>query len=153
MLFGPVSISADYASATRTLLAKCLLTHRASLLGRLVQPRRPIADDAQDTEALVKSRVAADLKSVDELVRELEADKRGLPVLLRHYLKLNAKLLAFSEDPAFGNVLDGLVVVDLLDVDRALLARYLGRDAAGAFLAAHAHEASRRVPDLADALA
>jgi hypothetical protein len=51
-------------------------------------------------------------------------------VLLRHYLKLNAKLLGFSVDPAFGGVLDGLVVVDLLDVDRALQARYLGKEAA-----------------------
>jgi hypothetical protein len=29
------------------------------------------------------------------------------------------------------------VVVDLLDVDRALLARYLGKDAAQTFVAAH----------------
>lgn len=150
-LFGPVSISAEYASTTRALLAKCLLAHRASLLGRLVEPRRPIRDDAPETEALVHSRVATDLKGVDELVRDLESGARGLPVLLRHYLKLNAKLLAFSEDPAFGNVLDGLVVVDLLDVDRALLARYLGREAAGAFLAAHGGVAG--VPALAGAAA
>jgi len=70
-------------------------------------------------------------------VRELEAERRGMPVLLRQYLKLNAKLLGFSVDPAFGHVLDGLVVVDLLDVDRALLARYLGKDGAAKFLAYH----------------
>ncbi len=146
-LFGPVSISAEYASTTRAILARCLLAHRASLLGRLVEPRRPIRDDAPEAEALVRSRVTTDLKGVDGLVRELESGARGLPVLLRHYLKLNAKLLAFSEDPAFGNVLDGLVVVDLLDVDRTLLARYLGREAADTFLAAHG--ATARVPALA----
>lgn len=146
-LFGPVSISADYASTTRWVLARCLLAHRTSLLGRLVEARRPIRDHAPDAEALIHSRVATDLRSVDALVRELESGQRGLPVLLRHYLRLNAKLLAFSEDPAFGNVLDGLVVVDLLDVDRALLARYLGRDAAAAFLAAHG--TGERLPALA----
>lgn len=150
-LFGPVSISAEYTTTTRTVLAKCLLAHRRSRLGPLVEPRRPVADDAPDTDALVRSRVASDLRGVDELVRELEAGRRGLPVLLRHYLKLNAKLLGFSEDPAFGNVLDGLVVVDLLEVDRTLLVRYLGRDAAGAFLAAHGE--GPRVPSLADAAA
>lgn len=150
-LFGPVSISAEYRSTTRALLAKCLLAHRSSLLGRLVEPRRPIRDDAPEADVFVRSRVAGDLKGVDEVVRELEAGQRGLPVLLRHYLKLNAKLLAFSEDPAFGNVLDGLVVVDLLDVDRPLLARYLGREAAAAFLAAHG--AVERVPALAGAAA
>lgn len=150
-LFGPVSISAEYATTTRAILARCLLAHRSSLLGRLVEPRQPVRHDVPDAEALVRSRVATDLKGVDELVRELEAGARGLPVLLRHYLKLNARLLAFSEDPAFGNVLDGLVVVDLLDVDRALLARYLGHEAAEAFLAAH--RAGDAVPDLAGAAA
>jgi hypothetical protein len=40
-------------------------------------------------------------------------------------------------DPAFGHVLDGLVVVDLLDVEPSLLARYLGRDGATTFLSYH----------------
>lgn len=150
-LFGPVSISAEYGSTTRSVLARLLLSHRPSLLGHHVEPRRPLRDEAAVAEALVRSHVAADLRDVDELVRDLESGQRGLPVLLRHYLKLNAALLAFSEDPAFGNVLDGLVVVDLLDVDRALLTRYLGREAAATFLAAH--RAGERVPALAGAAA
>jgi hypothetical protein len=56
-----------------------------------------------------------------------------MPVLLRQYLKLNARLLGFSIDPAFGNALDGLVVVDLDDVEPAILARFMGRDEAVAF--------------------
>ncbi|MGD9932839.1 MAG: lysophospholipid acyltransferase family protein [Dehalococcoidia bacterium] len=136
-LFGPVSISAEYGPTTRQLLARVLLASRGSLLQSFVVPRRPLPEPADGTDALVHSRVAATLQEVDALVRDLESDQRGLPVLLRHYLKLNAKLLGFSVDPAFGGVLDGLVVVDLLDVDRALLARYLGKDAARAFVAAH----------------
>jgi putative hemolysin len=137
MLFGPVSISAEYGPTTRQLLARLLLANRGSLLQSFVVPRRPLPEAADGTDALVHSRVAGTLQEVDALVRELESDQRGLPVLLRHYLKLNAKLLGFSVDPAFGNVLDGLVVVDLLDVDRALLGRYLGKEAARAFVAAH----------------
>jgi putative hemolysin len=136
-LFGPVSISAEYGPTTRQLLARVLLASRGSLLQSFVVPRRPLPEPADGTDALVQSRVATTLQDVDALVRELESDRRGLPVLLRHYLKLNAKLLGFSVDPAFGGVLDGLVVVDLLDVDRALLARYLGKDAASVFVAAH----------------
>jgi len=136
-LFGPVSISAEYGPTTRQLLARVLLASRGSLLQSFVVPRRPLPPPADGTDALVHSRVATTLQDVDTLVRELESERRGLPVLLRHYLKLNAKLLGFSVDPAFGGVLDGLVVVDLLDVDRALLARYLGKDAARAFVAAH----------------
>jgi putative hemolysin len=136
-LFGPVSISAEYGPTTRQLLARLLLARRGSLLQSFVVPRRPLPDAVDGTEALVHSRVAGTLQEVEALVRELESDRRGMPVLLRHYLKLNARLLGFSVDPAFGGVVDGLVVVDLLDVDRALLARYLGKDAAQTFVAAH----------------
>lgn len=137
-LFGPVSISAEYGPTTRQLLARFLLAGRGSLLRSFVAPRRPLPhDEADGTDALVHGRVAGNLEEVEAIVRELESDRRGLPVLLRHYLKLNAKLLGFSVDPAFGNVVDGLIVVDLREVDHRLLARYLGPEAAAAFLAAH----------------
>jgi putative hemolysin len=151
-LFGPVSISAEYGPTTRQLLARMLLARRGSLLQSFVVPRRPLPDPADGTDALVHSRVAGTLQDVEALVRELESDRRGMPVLLRHYLKLNAKLLGFSVDPAFGGVLDGLVVVDLLDVDRALLARYLGKDAAQTFVAAHERPREISLPGRAEAL-
>jgi hypothetical protein len=68
-----------------------------------------------------------------------------MPVLLRQYLRLNARLLAFSVDPAFGDALDGLLVVDLTKVDRPLLDRYLGREGARSFLETHIIPTSRCV--------
>ena len=47
-------------------------------------------------------------------------------MLLRQYLKLNARAIGFSIDPEFGHVLDALMVVDLPTVDRKILHRYLG---------------------------
>jgi len=148
MLFGPVSISAEYGHVTRQILARFLLANRYSArLGGLVRPKRPLARDGADgTDALVHSTVASRLEDVEAIVRELEADRRGMPVLLRQYLKLNAKLLGFSVDPAFGHVLDGLIVVDLLDVERTLLARYLGNEGAARFLAWHAVDDRRSTP-------
>jgi putative hemolysin len=152
-LFGPVSISADYGTVTRQILARFLLANRYRAdLGALVRPKHALPADVHDApDALVRSTVASRLDQVEEIVRELEADQRGIPVLLRQYLKLNAKLLGFSIDPAFGHVLDGLVVVDLLDVDQALLTRYLGKEGAAAFLAWHRNEpgSSSTVPVLA----
>ena len=59
-------------------------------------------------------------------------------------LKLNARLLGFNVDPMFGGVLDGLMMVDLLDVDQQLLTRYLGKTGASEFLAHHDPTAGRR---------
>ena len=82
------------------------------------------------------------LEDVSALIRGLEPDGKDMPVLLRQYLKLNARLLDFSIDPSFGNVLDGLVVVNLDDVEPAILARYMGRDEAAAYRAAISAEQS-----------
>jgi hypothetical protein len=71
-----------------------------------------------------------------------EPDGKGVPVLLRQYLKLNARVLGFNIDPAFGDALDALMMVDLLHVQPALLTRYLGRDEAAQFLARHRATAS-----------
>ena len=131
-----MSISAEYGSLTRHLLARFLSSGGfVSDLSAIERARRPLRPELE-ASLLVRTTVASDLEAVETLVKEIEAG-RGIPVLLRHYLKLNARLLGFSVDPEFGNVLDGLVLVDLLDVRPALLQRYLGRENAGRFLAFH----------------
>lgn len=84
------------------------------------------------------------LADVGALLAEIERDRKGVPVLIRQYLKLNAKLLGFNVDATFGNVLDGLMLVDLTEVDRAILFRYMGSAAATSFLARHGVVAERR---------
>jgi hypothetical protein len=63
-------------------------------------------------------------------------------VLLRQYLKLNARLLGFNVDPNFGDALDALMMVDLTAVTPAILNRYFGRTAAADFLAYHRRKPS-----------
>jgi hypothetical protein len=67
----------------------------------------------------------------------MESDGKAMPVLLRQYLKLNARALAFSVDPEFGNVLDALMVVDLTTVPPNILRRYFGDAGATTYLAHH----------------
>jgi len=67
----------------------------------------------------------------------LACRRQGVPVLLRQYLRLNATLLGFNVDPAFGGALDALMTVDLAALPLATLQRYLGREPARGFLARH----------------
>src|SRR3954463_13246699 len=84
------------------------------------------------------SRIVRDVDGVNDLVTEIEAERLSMPILLRQYLKLNAKLLGFNVDPDFGDVLDGLMLVDLTQVSPAILTRYMGREAAKQFFSHHA---------------
>jgi putative hemolysin len=122
-LFGPVSVSADYTPVTRSLIAAWLARH-APAAGR-VDGRHPVAS-RPDIGLLLDADVAPTLAALEQLVRELE-DGRGLPVLLRQYLRLNGRVLAVSRDPAFGDAMDALIVVDLLEMADSHLERYCGR--------------------------
>ena len=52
----------------------------------------------------------------------------GIPVLLRQYLKLNGKILSFSVDKHFGDVLDCLILVDIYKSPERSIKRYMGKD-------------------------
>ena len=63
------------------------------------------------------------------MIAEIEHDGKSIPVLLRHYLKLNAQLLSFNVDKEFSDVLGGLVLVDLKTTDSRMVSRYMGNEA------------------------
>jgi len=128
MLFGPVSISSDYSLASRSLMVEFLRQHHGEpAMADLVKPRNPFrpAYRLQRQHA----EIAAGLKSIEEvsaLVAGMEQNGKGVPVLLRQYVNLNAVLLKFNVDPLFTDALDGLVVVDMLAADPRMMARYMG---------------------------
>jgi putative hemolysin len=69
-------------------------------------------------------------------------DQKGVPILLKQYLRLGGRLLGFNVDPEFSNVLDVLIMVDLRRTEPKILERYMGRDGTRAFLAHHAQPAA-----------
>jgi putative hemolysin len=136
-LFGPVSISADYTDASQRLIVEFLKQNRfAHDWSRWVRPRKPFKPRALRGGRLRPEHLA-DLQDVSTFISEVESDGKGVPILLRQYLKLGGRLLGFNVDPDFSNVLDVMVVVDLLQTERKVLSRYMERDAAEAFLAFH----------------
>jgi len=136
-LLGAVSISSRYESFSRQLLVRFLLTAAAHpSAARLVRPRRPLPVRPADDRILDVASVTS-LESVSELVRAIERDGKPMPVLLRQYLNLNARLLAFSVDADFGDAVDGLMLADLTEVPRPMLRRLMGQAAAERFLACH----------------
>jgi putative hemolysin len=142
-LFGPVSITNEYHPLSRHLMMQFLASH-ASLpnLARQVTPKNPPRTKAAagwNDRAI--SDLVTDIDGVSELIADIEPDLKGVPILLRQYLKLGGKLIGFNTDPSFGNALDGLIVVDLARTDRRILERYLGKEGTSSFLARHRESA------------
>ena len=77
------------------------------------------------------------IEHVSALISEVEMDRKGVPILLRHYLKLNGQLLSFNVDPKFNQCLDGLIMVDFTDTNNKLIKQYMGTELWKKFSAHH----------------
>jgi len=139
-LFGPVSISKDYDKLSRKFIVEflqenCLHEDLASY----VKPRNPFR--YMRGRKLMREFISAELQDVDDcsaLISSLETDGKGIPILLKHYLRLNGTLLSFNVDKEFSSVVDGLILVDLTETEPKLLAKYMGEEKCREYLARHA---------------
>jgi len=124
-LFGCVSISDDYTKISQDIMVRYMRrSHKNNLLSRWVHPVRAYEEMPEGND------VSFRLQSIDQVsarIADTEPDGKGVPVLLRQYLKLNATLLAFNVDTNFNNCLDALVLVDLREAPVKMLQRYLGK--------------------------
>ncbi len=137
-LFGPVSISAAYRQVSVDLIVAHLRHyHRADELAALVQPRFPPVAIGWEVAGRVRD-LARSMDQLESWVRHVEHGARGVPTLVRQYVKLGGRFAAFNVDPDFSDVVDGLVVVDLAATDQRTLGRFMGADQARAFAARHA---------------
>jgi hypothetical protein len=77
------------------------------------------------------------MEDLSKLIAELESDGKGVPILVKQYLKTGGRLLACNVDRNFSDALDALIVVDLRSAPAPLVERYLGKAGASAFAAWH----------------
>lgn len=139
MLFGPVSISNEYQGLSKDLIVTYLkenaLDPDLSAQVKARKPPRPRFRGRLDRRSFSSSM--RDIEDVSALISEIEREERGVPMLLRQYLKLNATMLSFNVDPGFSDCIDGLVLVDLLKAKEKTLRRYMGHEGFEAFHAYH----------------
>ncbi len=139
-LFGAVSISKDYQSYSRKLMVSFLeLNHGIPQLSKMIRPRTPFRINHARSGINRDLKWSSDIEEVSSWISGIEKDDKGVPVLLRQYLKLGGKILSFNVDQDFSNVLDGLIFVDLLESDKKTLSRYFGEEGLKNYLAFHGH--------------
>ena len=144
-LYGPVSISTSYNSISKDLMVQFLSEYRTSEeLAKLVKAKRPPKLKLKNPDRKALLMGTDSIEHISALVSEIEFDKKGVPTLLKHYLKLDGELLAFNVDPDFSSCIDGLIMVDLLKTDPKLLKSYMGTEQAAAYRKFHGLE----TPDL-----
>ncbi len=117
-LMGPVSISSNYSQFARTLILEFVRLHYFDPeLAGSIKPRNryKVRPNKADSDVLVHA-ANADLKRMDKLISEVDPQATSMPVLLKKYLLLNAKVVGFNRDPKFNDALDALIFLDLTEL-------------------------------------
>lgn len=132
-LFGPVSLSLDYApSSLRTAIEYLKEQCGSSELSSMVKGRyfpEKLFTRSRNNFPLPDT---LNYNGLVALVRDIEGG-RGIPILFKHYLKLGGKIAAFHMDTAF-NTLDAFLLMDLVESPRFMLDRYMTKEGAETFL-------------------
>jgi putative hemolysin len=130
ILFGPVSINKEYQSSSRQLMVTFLKIHNyLPELAAKVKARTPFRSrKIKGWDKKHSKRIISSIDEVSEVVSDLEWDDKGVPILLKQYLKMGGKLLGFNIDPNFSDVLDGLILVDVTKTDPKIMERYMPRE-------------------------
>ena len=117
-LMGPVSVSDDYSTNSKEMIIKFIMAHHFDFkLAKSITPRNSykFKTDDQNLNVIMQS-MDDDINSLDKFIGDVDELNSGLPILLKKYIKLNARIIGFNVDPKFNNCLDGLIALDLCDV-------------------------------------
>ncbi|HEY3835234.1 MAG TPA: GNAT family N-acyltransferase [Bryobacteraceae bacterium] len=138
ILFGAVSISNGYQPVSRRLIVRYLEAYQSRTdLAGLVRARKPFRAERRGSDNESISLMLRDAEELSEVTADIEPDRKGIPILLKQYLRLGGKLVGFNVDPRFSDALDGLIMVDLRQTPAAILQRYMGRENATRFVEYH----------------
>jgi putative hemolysin len=121
-MFGPVSISNNFSKLSQSLIVDYITkNHFDYELAHYVKPKNKFKADLSpiDTDLLVES--SESLKDLDGLISDIESSHIKIPVLLRQYINLNAKIICFNIDPKFSDSLDGFLIVDAQKIPAEML--------------------------------
>ena len=117
-LIGGVSISNRFSNFSKSLMIEFMKSHYYDpYLAQYVHPKKEFKVKLKDTDKdFVFDATEADLNKFDKIIDEIEPGALRLPVLLKKYIKQNARLIAFNVDPLFNDAIDGLMYIRISDL-------------------------------------
>jgi putative hemolysin len=117
-LTGGVSISNQFSNFSKSLMIEFMKSHYYDpYIAQYIHPKKEYKVKLKDTDReFVFDATQADLNKFDRVIDELEPGNLRMPVLIKKYIKQNAKLVAFNVDPKFNNAIDGLIFLKISDI-------------------------------------
>jgi len=117
-LIGGVSISNQFSNFSKSLMIEFMKSNYWDpYVAQYIHPKKEFKVKLKDADKeFVFDETEADLNKFDRLINEVEPGNLRLPVLIKKYIKQNAKVVAFNVDPLFNNSVDGLMYIKIADL-------------------------------------
>lgn len=117
-LTGCVSISNQFSKYSKGMMIAYVKHHFYDAeLAKYIRPRKEFRVRlGEEEEKFISKTSADDLNKLDRYIEEIEPGNMRFPVLLKKYIKQNARIVAFNVDPLFNNSVDGFMYIDINDL-------------------------------------
>ena len=117
-LLGGVSISNQFSDFSKSLMIEFMKSNYYDpYIAQYIHPKKEYKVKLKDADKdFIFNETEADLNKFDKIIDELEPGSLRLPVLIKKYIKQNAKVVAFNVDPLFNNAVDGLMYIRIADI-------------------------------------
>ncbi|WP_194851901.1 GNAT family N-acyltransferase [Nonlabens antarcticus] len=117
-LIGGVSISNKFSNFSKSLMIEFMKSNYYDpYLAQFIKAKKEFKVKLEDADKdFIFDASEADLNKFDKLIDELEPNELRLPVLIKKYVKQNAKVIAFNVDPLFNDAIDGLMYIRIADL-------------------------------------
>ena len=121
-LMGGVSISDKFSEFSKSLMIDFMRSnYYDSAVAQYIHPKHEFKVKLKDRDKhLFFDEVEADLNKLDKIIDDLEPEMR-LPVLIKKYIKQNAKVISFNVDPSFNDAIDGLMYIRISELPESTI--------------------------------
>ena len=117
-LIGGVSISNKFSEFSKSLMIEFMKSNYYDpYIAQYIKPKKEYKVKLKDADKdFIFDASEADLNKFDKIIDEVEPGSLRLPVLIKKYIKQNAKVVAFNVDPLFNNAVDGLMYIRIAEL-------------------------------------
>lgn len=121
-LMGGVSISDKFSEFSKSLMIEFMRSnYYDSAVAQYVHPKNEFKVKLRERDKnLFFDEMESDLNKLDKVIDDLEPELR-LPVLIKKYIKQNAKVIAFNVDPNFNDAIDGLMYIRISELPESTI--------------------------------
>ncbi len=122
-LIGGVSISNQFSDFSKSLMIEFMKSNYYDpYVAQYIHPKKEYKVKLKDADKdFIFNEAEADLVKFDKIIDELEPGSLRLPVLIKKYIKQNARVVAFNVDPLFNNAVDGLMYIRIADIPESTM--------------------------------